>query len=505
MGHSTTVTLALQQAIPNSCPAKALPASQRLQLGLHALAGTHSITDLADDALVSRKFVYQQATIAEQALDDAFAPTADDDHVLFYLPVTKAWLRQFILGLVLICHSPLRAVVELLRDLFDYDLSLGTVHNVVQAAVAPARARNQAQELSRVHVGAHDEIFQALEPVLVGVDVQSTYCYLLSLEEQRDADTWGVRLLEAQARGWAPDAVVGDAGLALAAALAVVTPDCPRRSDVWHALHEAATAVSKLENRAYQAMTTCTDLVVAQARYQQRQGRADRSLAKQLSDATKKQEPAIALADDVAVLVRWLRADVLSLAGPSHAERLALYDFIRAEVQARVRQAPALLKRLASYLKNQRDELLAFAAQLDRDVAALAEQFAASVSLVRDLFNVQTLAVDNPKRWQRAAAWREQLGARYYPLCQALEALRRRTVRASSVVENLNSRLRSYFFLRRQLGNDYLALLQFFLNHRRFLRSDHEERVDQSPAELLTGQSHAHWLELLGYKRFSRT
>jgi len=77
-------------------------------------------------------------------------------------------------------------------------------------------------------------------------------------------------------------------------------------------------------------------------------------------------------------------------------------------------------------------------------------------------------------------------------------------VRASSVIENLNSRLRGYFFLRRHLGPDYLALLQFFLNHRRFLRSEHAERVGKSPAELLTGQSHPHWLEMLGYTRFTR-
>jgi hypothetical protein len=58
--------------------------------------------------------------------------------------------------------------------------------------------------------------------------------------------------------------------------------------------------------------------------------------------------------------------------------------------------------------------------------------------------------------------------------------------------------------LRRHLGNDYLALLQFFLNHRRFPRSQRPERAGKSPAELLTGQSHRHWLELLGYQRFSR-
>ena len=67
------------------------------------------------------------------------------------------------------------------------------------------------------------------------------------------------------------------------------------------------------------------------------------------------------------------------------------------------------------------------------------------------------------------------------------------------MVENLNSRLRSYFFLRRHLGTDYLHLLQFFLNHRRFLRSEHSERAGKSPAELLTGQPHAHWLDMLGF------
>jgi hypothetical protein len=82
--------------------------------------------------------------------------------------------------------------------------------------------------------------------------------------------------------------------------------------------------------------------------------------------------------------------------------------------------------------------------------------------------------------------------------------IRSKVVRASSVIENLNSRLRSYFFLRRHLGSDSLALLQFFLNHRRFVRSEHGVRVGKSPAELLSGKSQAPWLELLGYTPFSR-
>ena len=49
-----------------------------------------------------------------------------------------------------------------------------------------------------------------------------------------------------------------------------------------------------------------------------------------------------------------------------------------------------------------------------------------------------------------------------------------------------------------------LNLLQFFLNHRRFMRSECEERLGKSPKELMTGESHPHWLELLGFKRFQQ-
>ncbi len=501
--YPTTAVLALQQAIPNSCPAKALPPSQRLQIGLRSLAKTETVTELADTFDVSRKFVYQQSAIADRALDDAFTPEPADDQVLFYLPVTKQWLRQLILGLVLICHSPLRGVVELLRDLFDYSISLGSVFNTVQAAIGPAQQHNRAQDLSRVRVGGHDEIFQAGQPVLVGLDLLSTYCYLLSSEDNCDAPTWGVRLLELQDRGFQPDYAVADAGNALRAAQLEVMSGTPCRSDVFHLFMELSEVVTKLENRAYATMTPCADLQrkVAHAK---RHGQRHQSEAMLLRDATTKQAQAIALADDVALLARWLRLDVLALAGPSHADRLALYDFILAELSARIPQAATLLRSIVIYLKGQRDNVLAFAAQLDRDFAALANEFGIPADLIRELFAVQTLDLDNPRRWRRDAPLRRILGTRYFPLSQALDEVQRRTVRSSSLVENLNSRLRSYFFLRRHLGNNYLSLLQFFLNHRRYPRSECPERVDKSPAELLNSRTHPHWLELLGYTRFSR-
>ncbi|MEL6553693.1 MAG: hypothetical protein AAFQ63_09585 [Cyanobacteria bacterium J06621_11] len=106
--------------------------------------------------------------------------------------------------------------------------------------------------------------------------------------------------------------------------------------------------------------------------------------------------------------------------------------------------------------------------------------------------------------WEQWNQLHNQLSNKFYGLMEAVGEALKQTPRASSMVENLNSRLRNYFFLRRSLGSPYLSTLQFFLNHRCFLRSEVPERVGKSPSQLLTGVAHPHWLELLGFKRFQR-
>jgi len=168
---------------PKNTPvASRLGPIERKNLSLQALARTKPLSYLAQNYGVSRKFLYQQAAKASDALDDVFMPSADDQKVLFYLPVTKNWIRQFVLALILICHSSFRGVIEILESMFDYhNLSLGTIHNIVSQTVQKAQQINNAQDLSNIRVGVPDEIFQASKPVLVGMDARTTYCYLLAI------------------------------------------------------------------------------------------------------------------------------------------------------------------------------------------------------------------------------------------------------------------------------------------------------------------------------------
>lgn len=109
---------------------------------------------------------------------------------MYYLLITQQWLFQLILALILIVHCSYRGVVELLRDLFDYSLSIGTVHNRVKEAVQKARTINHTQDLSSIKVPLLNELFQGSQPVLTGVDADSTYCFLLEAVEHRDEDKY---------------------------------------------------------------------------------------------------------------------------------------------------------------------------------------------------------------------------------------------------------------------------------------------------------------------------
>ena len=104
-----------------------LKPEQRKQLFIEMQSSAQTVTALANQEGVSRKFLYQQQQKGNQALEREFNQPQEDSEVLYWIPVTKKWIFQVILALILICHSSYRGVVEFLRDVFDYQVSVATV------------------------------------------------------------------------------------------------------------------------------------------------------------------------------------------------------------------------------------------------------------------------------------------------------------------------------------------------------------------------------------------
>ena len=478
---------------------------QRKKLAIKILTKNQSVTDLAKEEQVSRKFLYQQKQKATDAIENAFNPRDQKEDVLFYLPITKSWLKQFILALILICHSSYRGVEEILRDLFDYKISIASIHNLVYSYAKIAKEINEKQDLSFIKIGLHDEIFQGLKPILTGIDNFSTYCYLLTIAENRDENNWGFNLLDLKEKqGLKPERTIADGAKGLRAGQNLVWADIPCNADIFHIKRQYQKMLLALERLAIKAIKF-REKIEKKITKSNRKTSEFKELCEKLISALEKEEVTLQLYDDLKILMDWLSNDILSLVGANYSERLELYDFIVQELKLREHLCPHRIRPVRTTLENQREDLLAFAKILDNKLSQIACNFEVTVNTVREISYLHKIPQTSLSYWNIYNQFYQKLGDKFYFLFESITQAMKETPRASSMVENLNSRLRNYFFLRKQLGQEYLDLLRFFLNHRTFMRSEHPERVDKSPAELLTGVKQPHWLELLGFERFKRS
>jgi hypothetical protein len=217
-----------------------------------------------------------------------------------------------------------------------------------------------------------------------------------------------------------------------------------------------------------------------------RRRRGGQALSARLASAREAEKPAAELAKDIRTLCDWMRCDILSMAGPDCRSRIRLFDFVVAELLEREKLCPHRIGPVRRKLQNSRDELLAFARLLDEQLDEISTRFQISPEMVRAVCELQGSDPNRPEYWQRRTELHRLLPGRFHQVEAAVIEAMKEIARASSIVENLND------------------LLRFFLNHHRFLRSARPERVGKSPAELLSGRPHAHWLELLGFKLFKR-
>ena len=105
---------------PIDSSAKQLTSKIRQKIAISALNTNENISQISRQYDTSRKFVYAQKEKATDALNEVFSEEVDDSKVLFYIPVTKEWLRQAVMVLTLSCHSSYSGVIEFFRDIFDY-------------------------------------------------------------------------------------------------------------------------------------------------------------------------------------------------------------------------------------------------------------------------------------------------------------------------------------------------------------------------------------------------
>jgi len=88
-------------------------------------------------------------------------------------------------------------------------------------------------------------------------------------------------------------------------------------------------------------------------------------------------------------------------------------------------------------------------------LAAIARVHDISDAVVREACVLHRLPSTSTAYWQGWNRLRAKLGGKFHAAFDAVSWALTETPRSSSLVENLNSRLRTYFTLRRRLGGSY--------------------------------------------------
>jgi hypothetical protein len=234
-------------------------------------------------------------------------------------------------------------------------------------------------------------------PVLAGVDAQSTYCYLLAAADHRDADTWGVHLLDATRQGLNRTLTIRlpMPGNGLRAGQKAAWGDTPCHGDVFHIQHQYEGLANTLSRLAKGAASRCQKLRERINRASQRG--PDEAFAIQLEQARQTETQAYQLARDIRTLTQWLSHDVLALAGPALATRQELFDFVVEELAQREPEDVRRIRPLRVALQNQRDDLLAFAGVLDKKLAHIARTHEIGEDLVREACVLHRLPAPRPR------------------------------------------------------------------------------------------------------------
>lgn len=482
--------------------AKNISDDVRKNIAINAINNKQPITKIAKDNNVSRDFVYTQKHKAVDVIEKEFIKQEKDKNVLFYLPVTKDWLHQVVLCLLLHGCSGYRGVINFFSDIFDYKISIGNISNIAHSAIEKAKQINATQMLENIKQAANDEIFQINDPILTGVDTRSLYCYLLSKEDQRDAETWGINLLDLQKQKFNPDRFIMDDGTGIRAGHKMIFPNISCDYDNFHITRDLMELRRFFRNKLKTAVSYKNKM--QEKTNKAKENSNGNKYSRKLYLAKEHEKKMEYLSNNVDILISWMEHDVLNKPGPDYDTRLGLYNFILDEFNSLAILHPHRINYICGKLERQRELLLNFVNILEQEFCLISEKFNCSIDDAWKICELQRYEIKNDNYHIKSTPIETFLGEKFDLIEDAVIEALDATERTSSMVENLHSRLKKYFFLRKEVGYGYLDLLRFYLNHTPFLRSAKEFRVNKTPAEILTGKPHKHWLELLGYTRFQR-
>ena len=462
--------------------------SEKFKIGCAALGGA-SVSELSNTSGISRGYIYRQK---DKVIE--YANKLDNSEIeVPTLKLDKQTIDRMILSLTLDCQSPNSGIVRFFETVVcEVSVSAGYISGVLAEAARRARAFDDQIDLSKIRQGANDEIFQCGVPILTGIDPESTYAYLLEEVSDRKAETWAIYLDDRKDKGLNLETSINDGGAGLMAGIPQVFPDVELQSDTFHAVYDLGKEVAKLERNAYKMMKREYDLEKNLASKRPRAKNKE-----SLEEIKPKTAEAIRIYDLVFILFTQLK-ELLSFSGYNLSESKTLAEWILQEMDA-IAAANSGLRNEIAKVRKMLPSLLSFIGRLECEMEKVAKEKGLPVEGFRLMYQQLTYDYGSMKSSELIYLQTLVFGKRYDEAKLEFDLILNRIKKASSLVENLNGRIRVFIEVKRVIPIGFFVLLKVYFNTRRYKRSRCKERIGKSPLELLTQTPQPEFLEALGY------
>ncbi len=493
-----------------------------------ALEGNYGSTlSLSDEFGVSRPTVCAIREVTSKVLEDHFERDPNKPGGA-WVWVDKAQLQRAIVALRVMSPTGIRPIEDILGIIYP-GVSIpayGTIQNILIDAEEKAAQFNGSVDLSGLKEGALDEMFSQGDPVFAGVDLETGFLFLLSLEASRSGDDWEKELIKGKNQGLELEIVVKDAARGIADGVNRVFPDAEQRDDCFHAHYEMGKRRLILERRAYGAINK-------ELEAQDKLEKAQQSGRDSLKAQDKSEKAQQGRRDSLKELEASLHAarqwclhtmEVHDIFEQSMREVQDAMEFVdlqtgqirtalemRTTIEAAAGKMQAMndesCKKVGTYIFNRAPGLVLYMNEIAKQFNMLAVQNGVqAVQLAAVVWRLVDDLRKGRRSWSRLHDEKHLIGA-YHQFLQvagkhadnifaAVDAILAKRFRASSAIEGFNAALRPHLYVHKGGSQGFLDLFKAYFNLR---ERRWGPRKGTSAYESLTGTQVDDWLSLLGF------
>lgn len=480
----------LEQFAPKFLILKDLTPKMRLEIASIAhtaqiLNTWGAITKLSRQYNVSRNFIYELLKILKDASSIMFAPTkavvqlSKEDSII-------AMLQYRMIG-----RNSLGSISELMKIRSLPFSGLGTVSEIL-SKIGKALPNNIKldKDMKLLIMIASDEVFSKSTPILITVDPISSAILRIEKAEDRKGTTWKKHFDEVKENGISVIGVVRDEGNGLAKGAKESLPEAIYQVDSYHAVsHRFGELVGKFKKKVNKLK--------------------EEDIKDGLEENSKETKDAIELKDNFSYLYYCIINELkpfrhtgeirnrISAEGEIETALELMKTLEDEEINKKVKSITKVLPNLLNYFEQTKESIkICEEMNISQEVLeflSLAWQWNKAVIKAKDI-DRKHKAIEQKKIYIYFA--QELLGDNYESINQAVFAELEQIIQASSMVECINSILRSYLNnSKNQVTQGFLNLFMFYHNHRQYKAG---KRKDSTPMELLTGKKQEeNWVKLL--------